>query len=250
MKAVFGLVGLAVVMCVTPLAGAADLSGTWKGAFDFNGNSVPTALNLKVAGTDVTGTVEGLPNSPADIHEGKLDGDNLTFWVNTDYQGTTYKLVYKGKVAVDHIDFSFGTDDGSWGSTLTVKKDLAVAAAPAAVPEPPKAIDVTGAWKGAFDANGTNMSVTFNLKSSVNLVTGNLEGVGAAPIEIHDGKIDGNVVTFWLNADYQGQTYQLNYKGTISGNAIDFSFGTADGGWGTTMTVTKGTSPDKTTTNK
>jgi hypothetical protein len=239
MKALLGWVGIAVVMCVSPLAGAADLSGTWKGAFDFNGNSMPTALNLKVAGTDITGSVEGLPNSPAEIHEGKVDGDNVTFWVNTDYQGTTYKLVYKGKVVADHIDFSFGTDDGSWGTTLTVKKDVALAAAPTAVPEPPKAIDVTGAWKGAWDLNGTNMPLVLNLKSTAAAVTGTAEGMGTAPIEIHDGKIDGSVVTFWLNADYQGQTYQLNYKGTVAGNQIDFSFGTPDGGWGAAVSVKK-----------
>src|ERR1700676_1162972 len=117
MKAVLGLMGLAAVLCVSPLAGAADLTGTWKGSFDFNGNSVPTALNLKVAGADVTGSIEGLPTSPVEIHEGKL--------------------------AADHIDFSFGTDDGSWGSTLIVKKDVVAAAAAPAIPEPPKAIDVT-----------------------------------------------------------------------------------------------------------
>jgi len=236
MKAVLGFIGLAAVLSVSPLAGAADASGTWKGSFDFNGNSVPTAVNLKVAGTDVTGTVEGLPTTPAEIHEGKVDGDNVTFWVNSDYQGTTYKLVYKGKVTGDHIDFSFGTDDGSWGATLTVKKDVAVAAA---VPEPPKATDVTGAWKGAFDLNGTSMPVVFNLRSAGAAVTGDADGMGAAPIEIHDGKVDGNLVTFWLNADYEGQTYVLNYKGTVATNQIDFSFGTPDGGWGATLTVKK-----------
>jgi hypothetical protein len=239
MKVVFGLMGLAVALSVSPLAGAADLSGTWKGAFDFNGNSVPTALNLKVAGGDVTGTVDGLPSGTAEIHEGKLEGDNLTFSVNTDYQGTTYKVVFKGKVAADHIDFSFGTDDGSWGTTMTVKRDVALAAAPAAVPEPPKAIDVTGAWKGAWDLNGTNMPLVLNLKSSATAVTGTAEGMGTAPIDIHDGKIDGNTVTFWLNADYQGQTYQLNYKGTVTGSQIDFAFGTADGAWGASVTVKK-----------
>src|ERR1700682_210661 len=168
MKSVFGLMGLAAVLCVSPFAGAADVSGTWKGSFDFNGNSVPTALNLKVAGTDVTGTVEGLPTTPVDIHEGKVDGDNVSFSVDTDYQGTTYKLVFKGKATGDHIDFSFGTDDGSWGTTLTVKKEAPDAAA--AAPAPPKPIDVTGAWKGAFDVNGTSMPITLNLKSAAAVV--------------------------------------------------------------------------------
>lgn len=238
MKAVLGFMALMVTLLLSPSAGAADASGTWKGAFDFNGSTVPLAINLKVAGTDVTGTVEGLPNTPADIHEGKVDGDSLTFWVNTDYQGQTYKLVYKGKIAADHIDFEFGTEDGSWGTSLTVKKEGA-AEAPAPAPEPVKGLDVTGAWKGTFDYNGTSMPLVFNLKSTGAAITGTAEGMGAAPIEIHDGKIDGDTLTFWLNADYQGQTYQLNYKGKLTANQIDFDFGTSDGGWSANLTVKK-----------
>ena len=243
MKAVFGLMGLSAILCLAPAAVAADVSGSWKGSFDFNGNSVPTAVNLKAAGADVTGTVEGLPTSPAEIHEGRVDGDNVTFWVNSDYEGTTYKLVFKGKTVGDHIDFSLGTEDGSWGTTMTVKKEGAAAAtgvpAANAAVEAPNAPDVTGAWKGAFDLNGTSMPIVFNLKSAGAAVTGTAEGMGAAPIEIHDGKIAGNILTFWLNSDYQGQTYVLNYKGTVAANQIDFSFGTPDGGWGATLTVKK-----------
>ena len=67
--------------------------------------------------------------------------------------------------------------------------------------------------------------------------------MGAAPIEIHDGKIDGNTVTFWINADYQGQTYTLNYTGKISPGQIDFTFGTSDGSWGATLTAKKSPPP-------
>ena len=228
--------GLVVALLVSPAAArAADANGTWKGAFDFNGSSVPLALNLKVAGTDVTGTIEGLPTTPAEIHEGKTDGVSLTFWVNSDYQGTTYKLVYKGKIAADHIDFDFGTEDGSWGTSMTVKKEGAEAPAP----EPAKALDVTGAWKGNFDLNGTAMPLVFNLKSAGAAVTGTAEGMGAAPIEIHDGKLDGDMLTFWLNADYQGQTYTLVYKGKVTTGQIDFDFGTADQAWSATLSVKK-----------
>lgn len=230
MKAWLKVLGLAVIFVMATGARAADLSGTWKGAFDFQGSSMPTTLNLKVAENTVTGTVEGLPNSPADIHEGKTEGDDVTFWVNTEYQGQPYKLVYKGKVTGDQIAFEFGTEDGSWGTTLTVKKEGA---------DEPKALDVTGAWKGNFDFNGTAVPLTFNLAATGGTVTGNVEGLGPAPTEIHDGKLEGNLVTFWLNTDYQGQTYALSYKGTVSGDQIDFAFGTADGSWGAEVTVKK-----------
>jgi hypothetical protein len=239
MKAVLGFMGLLIALAVSPAAQATDVSGTWKGAFDLNGNSIPLSLNLKVAGADVTGTVEGLPSGQAEIHEGKIDGDNVTFWINSDYQGTTYKVVYKGKISGDHIDFEFGIEDGSWGTTMTVKKEGAEAA-PAAEPTPaPTPLDLTGAWKGTFDLNGTAMPLVFNLKAAGGAVTGTLEGIGAAPIEIHDGKIEGDSLTFWLSADYQGQTYQLNYKGKVTPSRIDFDFGTADGGWSANLTVKK-----------
>jgi hypothetical protein len=101
---------------------AAEVSGTWKGAFDFNGQSVPLVFNLKASGDAVTGNIEGLPSSPTVIHDGKFDGNTVTFWINTDYQGETYKLVYKGKVSDDQIQFDFGTEDGSWGAQVTAKK--------------------------------------------------------------------------------------------------------------------------------
>jgi hypothetical protein len=48
----------------------------------------------------------------------------VTFWLNTVYQGDTYKLVYKGKVAADQIAFSFGTGDGSWSAEVKAGKSI------------------------------------------------------------------------------------------------------------------------------
>ena len=230
MKAVLRALATAAALSLLPSLHAADVTGAWKGAFDFNGNSMPLTINLKSQGDIVTGTVEGLPTSPAEIHEGKLTGNEVDFWVDTDYQGQEYKLVYKGKLDGDQIDFNFGTDDGSWGSSLIARKDGVVAAAPA---------DVTGAWKGTFDFEGHPMPLTFNFKSAGAAVTGDVEGMGPTPVEIHDGKVDGDTVTFWLNSDYQGQTYALNYKGKVAHGQIDFDFGVADGSWGSTITVKK-----------
>lgn len=66
----------------------------------------------------VTGTVEGLPTTPAEIHDGKIDGDSAGFWVNRDYEGTTNKLIYAGKISPDGIRFSFGTEDGGWSTEM------------------------------------------------------------------------------------------------------------------------------------
>ena len=238
MKAVIRFIPLIALVCMLPAAHAADLTGSWKGAFDFNGSSVPVTLNLKADGATLTGTIEGLPTTPADIHDGKIAGDTVTFWTNTDYEGQTYKLVFNGKINGDQIDFSFGTDDGSWGTTLSAKRDTGTAT-PAATPAAPALPDISGAWKGAFDFNGNSMPVTFNFQSKGATLTGTVEGMGPAPVDIHDGKIDGETVTFSINVDYQGQTYTLTYTGKIAAAQIDFSFGTSDGSWGSTISAKK-----------
>jgi hypothetical protein len=103
------------------IAAAADLAGTWKGAFAFNDQSVPLSLDLK--GSDqITGKIEGFPSGPTEIKEAKVEGDNLSFWVMIEYQGSPVKLVFRGKTAADKIDFTFGTEDGSFSTTYTAKK--------------------------------------------------------------------------------------------------------------------------------
>jgi uncharacterized membrane protein len=236
MKIALRLAALFAFLAILPGAHATDATGTWKGAVDFEGSSVPLTFHLTVAGTAVTGTVEGLPTTPANIFDGKVEGDTVTFSANTDYQGDTYKLVFKGKVSDGQIEFNFGTDDGSWSAMLTAKS----AVPPAAAPAPS---DVSGTWTGAFDYEQTSVPLTLHLTVAGTAVTGTVEGLPTTPADIHDGKVEGDTVTFSASTDYQGDTYKLVFKGKVSGGQIEFSLGTDDGSWGTTMTAKKGAAP-------
>jgi hypothetical protein len=124
MRNLLRVLGFVAFLMVLPAAHAADVSGTWKGAFDVEDSNISLTLHFTVANGALTGTLEGLPVTPVEIHDGKVDGDTVTFWANTDYQGQTYKLVFKGTVnaAGDQIAFTFGTDDGSWGTDMTATK--------------------------------------------------------------------------------------------------------------------------------
>ena len=210
---------------VTPPA--SSLAGTWKGSFDFNGELVPQTLRLTASGDTVTGTIEGGQVPVTGIHDAALHGDTLTFWIDTVYEGETYRLVYTGKVTPGQIAFTFGTDDGSWSSTLTLTRADAVPG-------------VTGTWRGAFDFNGESVPLTFHLASAAgSAVTGTVEGLPTTPAEIHDGKLEDGILTFWLTTDYQGQTYKLVYKGKVAAGQIIFDMGTADGSWGASVTATR-----------
>jgi hypothetical protein len=243
MKKVLTAVGLFAFLAVLPAVHAADATGTWKGKVDLQGTSVPLTFHLTVAAGAVTGTVEGLPTTPVEIHDGKVAGDTLTFWLNSDYQGQTYKLMYTGKVspAGDEIAFTFGTEDQSWSAQMTAERSAGAAPATAAASVPAaSAIDVSGTWKGALNYDGTSMPIVFHLMNTTGVVTGTVEGLGMTPTEIHDGKVDGDTVTFWLNTNYQGQTYKLLCKGKLASGQIAFTVGTEDGSWGTQLTATKG----------
>ena len=119
MKRHLTLTGLLLLLAA--IASAADMTGTWAGSFKYNEQDVPVKLALK-GDSEITGTVDGLPGGTAQIKDGKLQGDNVTFWITIDYQGSPLKLVYKGKVAGDEIKFEFGTEDGTWGTQFTAKK--------------------------------------------------------------------------------------------------------------------------------
>jgi hypothetical protein len=110
-----------LLLLLSGLAAAADLTGTWKGAFTFNDRPVPLTLELKGASA-VTGNIVGFPSGVTEIKEGKVDGDSVSFWVMIEYEGSPVKLVFKGKTAGGEIKFDFGTPDGSWGTQFTAKK--------------------------------------------------------------------------------------------------------------------------------
>jgi hypothetical protein len=120
MKRAATLTGL--LLLLTVLLSAGDVTGIWKGSFDFQGNPVPLTFNLKADGEAVNGTIDGMPTPAVKIQDGKIKGEEMSFWVTIDYQGTPVKLVYKGKVSGDEIHFNFGTEDGSWGTEVTAKR--------------------------------------------------------------------------------------------------------------------------------
>jgi hypothetical protein len=101
---------------------AADAAGTWKGSFEVGGDTVALTFNLKTDGAAVTGTIDGLPTAASEIKDGKVDGDTITFWSMTEYQGMPVKLVYSGKVAGDQISFTLKTEDGSFTTDIVAKR--------------------------------------------------------------------------------------------------------------------------------
>jgi hypothetical protein len=76
-----------------------------------NGQTREATFNLKADGNTLTGTVSG-PRGDMDISDGKIDGDQISFTQNMEFNGNTMKLLYKGTVSGDTIKFTRSRDGG------------------------------------------------------------------------------------------------------------------------------------------
>ncbi|WP_428329959.1 hypothetical protein [Mucilaginibacter sp.] len=77
----------ALVCCfMVCMAVVADLTGKWTGSLKTpDGNEIPVTYNLKIDGDKITGSADS-PQGAADITDGKLTGNDLSFKVSSNGQ--------------------------------------------------------------------------------------------------------------------------------------------------------------------
>lgn len=95
---------------------AADISGKWKGTAEGPNGPIERTFTFKVDGSKLTGETESEMLGKATINDGKIEGDNISFTINANFQGNEMKLDYKGKVVGDQIKLS--VDFGGGGQTV------------------------------------------------------------------------------------------------------------------------------------
>ena len=84
------------------------------------------------------------------------------------------------------------------------------------------AADVTGSWKGEMSTpDGGNITLGYTFKQDGAKLTGTSQGPMGDPMEITDGKVDGNKISFKVS--FNGMT--MTSEGTLneSGNEIKLS---------------------------
>lgn len=103
------MVGLGVaLLCALP-ASAADATGKWTAEFDTQVGVQKYTFDLKVEGGKVTGkaSFERMgEKGEADLQDGRLAGDDISFVETLDFQGNKVPIAYTGKVAGDEIKFT------------------------------------------------------------------------------------------------------------------------------------------------
>src|SRR5436190_22428474 len=104
---------------------AADLTGTWKAEFETQRGLQKYTFTLKQDGTNITGKAnverEG-EKREAELKEGKVDGDTVTFVEPLKIQDNDINITYTGKISGNEIKFTRkGGDFGS--SEATAKRE-------------------------------------------------------------------------------------------------------------------------------
>lgn len=88
-----------------------------------------------------------------------------------------------------------------------------------------QAADVSGKWKSEFDTQIGHLKYTYELKADGEKVTGkalrDLDGTKTT-IELIEGKIKGDEVSFVEPIKVQDQDIRIEYKGKIAGDEIKF----------------------------
>jgi hypothetical protein len=93
------------------------------------------------------------------------------------------------------------------------------------------AADVTGKWTAQVPGrDGQTREVTYNLKADGSALTGTTSGRGG-DIQISDGKVEGDTVTFKVKMEFNGNSIVQNYTGKVAGDEIKFTQ-TREGGGG------------------
>jgi hypothetical protein len=94
------------------------------------------------------------------------------------------------------------------------------------------AADVSGKWVAQMPGRGgQTREATFTFKADGEMLTGTVSGPRGNAMEISEGKITGDEISFSQTMEMNGNQMKLHYKGTVSGDQIKFTR-TREGGEG------------------
>ena len=82
---------------------------------------------------------------------------------------------------------------------------------------PAFAADVDGKWSGMISVDGAGeFPVAFEFKADGATLTGSTLSPDGMSVNIKDGKIDGDKITFLVSLDFGGMPLEIAYSGVVS----------------------------------
>ena len=82
------------------------------------------------------------------------------------------------------------------------------------------AADIDGKWTAQVQGRNGTQTQTLTLKADGSTLTGSMEGGRGGAVEISNGMIDGNNVSFTVVREFRDNKITQEYKGTLSGSEL------------------------------
>jgi len=110
-----------VLVSLAAVLWAADITGKWKGQIE--NSERETVFTLKADGANITGSMSDPEGQGKERPlKGTIKGDDISFTVDSSWQGNPVKLLVKGTVAGDEMKLEMSSEGGEWSTSLTVKR--------------------------------------------------------------------------------------------------------------------------------
>jgi hypothetical protein len=87
--------------------------------------------------------------------------------------------------------------------------------------------DASGTWTASFDTQVGVQNYTYTFKVDGSKLTGHAKSDNG-DTEIQEGKVNGDVITFVENLNFQGMPLRIEYTGKLAGDEIKFYRKVAD----------------------
>jgi hypothetical protein len=82
------------------------------------------------------------------------------------------------------------------------------------------AADIDGKWTAQIQGRNGPQTQTLMLKASGNTLTGTIQGGRGGPVEISNGTVDGDNISFSVVREFRDNKITQQYKGTVSGGEL------------------------------
>lgn len=201
---------------------AAEPTGKWKATFDTQIGKQSYVFDIKAEGDKVagkaTGDVNGENSHTAELRDGKLAGDTITFAESFPFQGNDITITYSGKISGDEIKFTRKVGDFATEELVAHREKSAASTADAAKgPE--------GKWQAEFDTQVGPQKYLFEFT----VRDGNLGAKAVAEareqkrdVEFKEPKLSGETLTFVELRQIQDNEIRIEYTGKMTSKGIEF----------------------------
>src|SRR5260370_13020466 len=113
-----------ILVVLSGAALAADVTGNWSGTMSMGDNHFTLTYSFKQEGEKLTGSVTHPQGDALPLTEGKVDGDKISFAVQTEMNGNTVKFVISGAIKGEEITITTKAEGGHDfpDNTMTLKR--------------------------------------------------------------------------------------------------------------------------------